>query len=163
VQQQNAPPLSENKAVLTNFLEQLPFALTGAQKRVISEITVDISNSFPMLRLVQGDVGSGKTVVAAIAALQAIANGKQAALMAPTEILAEQHRINFEQWFKNMKISVAWLTGKVKGKAREVQLKRIADGSAQMVIGTHALFQESVEFNDLGITIIDEQHRTSIV
>jgi ATP-dependent DNA helicase RecG len=162
VQQQNAPPLSENKAVLTNFLEQLPFALTGAQKRVISEITVDISNSFPMLRLVQGDVGSGKTVVAAIAALQAIANGKQAALMAPTEILAEQHRINFEQWFKNMKISVAWLTGKVKGKAREVQLKRIADGSAQMVIGTHALFQESVEFNDLGITIIDEQHRFGV-
>jgi ATP-dependent DNA helicase RecG len=162
VQQQNAPPLSENKAVLTNFLEQLPFALTGAQKRVISEITVDISNSFPMLRLVQGDVGSGKTVVAAIAALQAIANGKQAALMAPTEILAEQHRINFEQWFKNMKISVAWLTGKVKGKAREVQLERIADGSAQMVIGTHALFQESVEFNDLGITIIDEQHRFGV-
>ena len=162
VQQQNAPPLSENKAVLTNFLEQLPFALTGAQKRVISEITVDISNSFPMLRLVQGDVGSGKTVVAAIAALQAIANGKQAALMAPTEILAEQHRINFEQWFKNMKISVAWLTGKVKGKAREVQLERIADGSAQMVIGTHALFQESVQFNDLGITIIDEQHRFGV-
>jgi ATP-dependent DNA helicase RecG len=115
-----------------------------------------------MLRLVQGDVGSGKTVVAAIAALQAIANGKQAALIAPTEILAEQHRINFEQWFKNMKISVAWLTGKVKGKAREVQLERIADGSAQMVIGTHALFQESVQFNDIGITIIDEQHRFGV-
>jgi ATP-dependent DNA helicase RecG len=97
-----------------------------------------------------------------MAALQAIANGKQAALMAPTEILAEQHRINFEQWFKTLKISIAWLTGKVKGKAREVQLQRIADGSAQMVIGTHALFQEEVKFNDLGLSIIDEQHRFGV-
>jgi ATP-dependent DNA helicase RecG len=121
-----------------------------------------MEKSFPMLRLVQGDVGSGKTVVAAMAALQAIANGKQAALMAPTEILAEQHRVNFEQWFKSMDISVAWLTGKVKGKAREVQLERIADGSAQMVIGTHALFQEAVIFNDLGLSIIDEQHRFGV-
>ena len=121
-----------------------------------------MEKSFPMLRLVQGDVGSGKTVVAAMAALQAIANGKQAALMAPTEILAEQHRVNFEQWFKSMNISIAWLTGKVKGKAREVQMQRIADGSAQMVIGTHALFQEAVIFNDLGLSIIDEQHRFGV-
>ena len=162
VQCQQAPCLTEDKNVLANFLDQLPFELTGAQQKVSAEINRDINKSFPMLRLVQGDVGSGKTVVAAIAALQAIANGKQAALMAPTEILAEQHRINFEQWFKDMKISVAWLTGKVKGKAREVQLQRIADGSAQMVIGTHALFQESVTFNDLGITIIDEQHRFGV-
>ncbi len=162
VQRQQAPCLAEDKNVLAHFLDQLPFELTGAQQKVCAEINRDINNSFPMLRLVQGDVGSGKTVVAAIAALQAIANGKQAALMAPTEILAEQHRINFEQWFKDMKISVAWLTGKVKGKAREVQLQRIADGSAQMVIGTHALFQESVTFNDLGITIIDEQHRFGV-
>jgi ATP-dependent DNA helicase RecG len=97
-----------------------------------------------------------------MAALQAIANGKQAALMAPTEILAEQHRVNFEQWFKSMNISVAWLTGKVKGKAREVQMQRIADGSAQMVIGTHALFQEAVTFKDLGLSIIDEQHRFGV-
>jgi ATP-dependent DNA helicase RecG len=121
-----------------------------------------MEKSFPMLRLVQGDVGSGKTVVAAMAALQAIANGKQAALMAPTEILAEQHRVNFEQWFKNMNISVAWLTGKVKGKARAVQMQRISDGSAQMVIGTHALFQEAVTFKDLGLSIIDEQHRFGV-
>ena len=162
VQRQQAPCLTENKTVLAHFLDQLPFELTGAQQQVCAEINRDINKTFPMLRLVQGDVGSGKTVVAAIAALQAIANGKQAALMAPTEILAEQHRINFEQWFKDMKISVAWLTGKVKGKAREVQLQRIADGSAQMVIGTHALFQESVQFSDLGITIIDEQHRFGV-
>jgi len=162
VQRQQAPCLTENKTVLAHFLDQLSFKLTSAQQKVSAEINSDINNSFPMLRLVQGDVGSGKTVVAAIAALQAITNGKQAALMAPTEILAEQHRINFEQWFKDMKISVAWLTGKVKGKAREVQLQRIADGSAQMVIGTHALFQESVQFSDLGITIIDEQHRFGV-
>ena len=162
VQQQQAPSLVENKALLAHFLEQLPFALTGAQAKVSAEITADMKNSFPMLRLVQGDVGSGKTVVAAIAALQAISSGKQAALMAPTEILAEQHRINFEQWFKSMNISVAWLTGKVKGKAREVQLERIASGDAQMVIGTHALFQETVQFDDLGITIIDEQHRFGV-
>ena len=162
VQQQQAPSLVENKALLGHFLKQLPFALTGAQEKVSAEITADMKNPFPMLRLVQGDVGSGKTVVAAIAALQAISSGKQAALMAPTEILAEQHRINFEQWFKSMNISVAWLTGKVKGKAREVQLERIASGDAQMVIGTHALFQETVQFDDLGITIIDEQHRFGV-
>ena len=162
VQQQQAPSLVENKALLAHFLEQLPFALTGAQEKVSAEITADMKNPFPMLRLVQGDVGSGKTVVAAIAALQAISSGKQAALMAPTEILAEQHRINFEQWFKSMNISVAWLTGKVKGKAREVQLERIASGDAQMVIGTHALFQETVQFDDLGLTIIDEQHRFGV-
>lgn len=162
VQSQPAPSLTTNKQALSHFLDQLPFELTGAQQKVSQEIAADINKPYPMLRLVQGDVGSGKTVVAAMAAIQAIANGKQAALMAPTEILAEQHRINFEQWFKTMDISVAWLTGKVKGKAREVQLGRIADGSAQMVIGTHALFQDSVEFNDLGITIIDEQHRFGV-
>ena len=162
VQSLPAPSLTTNKQALSHFLDQLPFELTSAQKKVSQEIAADINKPYPMLRLVQGDVGSGKTVVAAMAAIQAIANGKQAALMAPTEILAEQHRINFEQWFKPMDISVAWLTGKVKGKAREVQLGRIADGSAQMVIGTHALFQDSVEFNDLGITIIDEQHRFGV-
>lgn len=162
VQAQPAPSLGHNSEVIAQFLNQLPFKPTGAQQRVTKEISSDMEKSFPMLRLVQGDVGSGKTVVAAMAALQAIANGKQAALMAPTEILAEQHRVNFEQWFKSMNISVAWLTGKVKGKAREVQLERIADGSAQMVIGTHALFQEAVIFNDLGLSIIDEQHRFGV-
>lgn len=162
VQAQPAPSLTPNAEVISHFLNQLPFKPTSAQQRVVSEISSDMEKPFPMLRLVQGDVGSGKTVVAAMAALQAIANGKQAALMAPTEILAEQHRINFEKWFNTMKISVAWLTGKVKGKAREVQLQRIADGSAQMVIGTHALFQEEVKFNDLGLSIIDEQHRFGV-
>lgn len=162
VQLQQAPLLSEDKSARNKFLEQLPFELTAAQQRVAAEINRDISTAIPMLRLVQGDVGSGKTVVAALAAVQAIANGKQAALMAPTEILADQHRINFEQWLRPLGIRVAFLTGKVKGKAREVQLKAIAEGQAQMVIGTHALFQETVAFNDLGLSIIDEQHRFGV-
>jgi ATP-dependent DNA helicase RecG len=162
VQQQQAPVLTEDKSAATAFLEQLPFSLTAAQHRVAAEISSDISTAIPMLRLVQGDVGSGKTVVAALAATQAIANGHQVALMAPTEILADQHRINFEQWLQPLGIRVAYLTGKVKGKAREVQLGAIADGTAKMVIGTHALFQESVEFYDLGLSIIDEQHRFGV-
>jgi ATP-dependent DNA helicase RecG len=162
VQQQQAPVLSEDKTASATFLDQLPFDLTAAQQRVVTEISTDIGSAIPMLRLVQGDVGSGKTVVAALAAVQAIANGHQVALMAPTEILADQHRINFEQWLRPLGIRIAYLTGKVKGKAREVQLEAIADGTAKMVIGTHALFQETVEFNDLGLSIIDEQHRFGV-
>jgi ATP-dependent DNA helicase RecG len=162
VQQQQAPVLSEDKTAAATFLDQLPFDLTAAQQRVATEISTDIGSAIPMLRLVQGDVGSGKTVVAALAAVQAIANGHQVALMAPTEILADQHRINFEQWLRPLGIRIAYLTGKVKGKAREVQLQAIADGAAKMVIGTHALFQETVEFNDLGLSIIDEQHRFGV-
>ncbi len=162
IQAQPAPKLTYSGELISNFLNQLPFKLTDAQQHVAHEISSDMEKPFPMLRLVQGDVGCGKTVVAAMAALQAITNGKQSALMAPTEILAEQHRINFEQWFKSMNINVALLTGKVKGKAREVQLQRIADGNAQMIIGTHALFQEEVKFNDLGLIIIDEQHRFGV-
>ena len=162
IQQQSAPILGEDKTAKSAFLKQLNFQLTGAQTRVADEINRDIESTVPMLRLVQGDVGSGKTVVAALAALQAIANGKQVALMAPTEILADQHRQNFEQWFKPLDIRVTWLTGKIKGKARALKLSEIADGKAQMVIGTHALFQETVEFNDLGLSIIDEQHRFGV-
>lgn len=162
VQQQQAPVLFEDKTAKNKFLSQLAFDLTAAQQRVGAEISADISTAIPMLRLVQGDVGSGKTVVAAMAAVQAIANGKQAALMAPTEILADQHRINFEQWLRPLGIRVAFLTGKIKGKAREMQLQAIADGSAQMVVGTHALFQDSVKFSDLGLSIIDEQHRFGV-
>lgn len=162
VQQQQAPVLSEDKTAAATFLDKLPFDLTAAQQRVASEISADIGTAIPMLRLVQGDVGSGKTVVAALAAVQAIANGRQVALMAPTEILADQHRINFEQWLRPLGVRLAYLTGKVKGKAREVQLQAIADGAAKMVIGTHALFQETVEFNDLGLSIIDEQHRFGV-
>ena len=162
IQQQAAPALAPNEAANQHFLEQLPFTLTAAQQRVADEISADISQPLPMLRLVQGDVGSGKTVVAGLAAMQAIANGMQAALMAPTEILAEQHRVNFETWFRPLGIRIAWLTGKLKGKGREVQLGAIADGSAQIIIGTHALFQEGVEFHNLGLTIIDEQHRFGV-
>jgi ATP-dependent DNA helicase RecG len=162
IQQQAAPALAPNDTANKHFLEQLAFTLTGAQQRVAAEISADISQPIPMLRLVQGDVGSGKTVVAALAAVQAIANGMQAALMAPTEILAEQHRVNFEAWMRPLGIRIAWLTGKLKGKGREVQLGAIADGSAQIIIGTHALFQEGVEFHNLGLTIIDEQHRFGV-
>ena len=162
IQQQPAPVLTENTALKQQFLASLPFSLTAAQTRVAAEVSHDLSNSTPMLRLVQGDVGSGKTVVAALAALQAVANGKQAALMAPTEILAEQHRLNFETWLKPLGIKIAWLTGKQKGKSREIQLQAIQDGSAQVILGTHALFQEGVEFHDLGLTIIDEQHRFGV-
>ena len=162
IQQQKAPILEMDTRAHDLFLNNLQFSLTGAQQRVLTEIIDDMSCAVPMLRLVQGDVGSGKTVVAALASVQAIANGKQVALMAPTEILAEQHRNTFEEWFKLLGIHIAWLTGKVKGKAREVQLSMIADGSAKMVIGTHALFQESVEFDDLGLSIIDEQHRFGV-
>jgi ATP-dependent DNA helicase RecG len=162
IQHQAAPALLPNQAAAERFLAQLPFTLTGAQQRVASEISADISQPIPMLRLIQGDVGSGKTVVAALGAVQAVANGMQAALMAPTEILAEQHRVNFEAWLAPLGIRIAWLTGKLKGKGREVQLAAIADGSAQIVIGTHALFQEAVEFHNLGLTIIDEQHRFGV-
>ncbi|MDB9970699.1 ATP-dependent DNA helicase RecG [Porticoccaceae bacterium] len=162
IQHQAAPALLPDQAAADRFLAQLPFTLTGAQQRVASDISADISQPIPMLRLIQGDVGSGKTVVAALGAVQAVANGMQAALMAPTEILAEQHRVNFEAWLAPLGIRIAWLTGKLKGKAREVQLTAIADGSAQIVIGTHALFQEAVEFHNLGLTIIDEQHRFGV-
>ncbi len=162
IRQQEAPAMPNDQELTAQFLNTLPFALTDAQRRVSNEIDKDICQPVPMLRLLQGDVGSGKTVVAALAALQAIAGGYQAAIMAPTEILAEQHRKNFETWFTPMNIRVAWLSGKLKGKAREYQLNAIADGSAVLVVGTHALFQGQVEFHNLGLTIIDEQHRFGV-
>lgn len=162
IQQHGAPALSCDEKMRTQFLNSLAFQLTGAQLRVSLEIQNDLLKPVPMLRLVQGDVGSGKTVIAALAALQSVAAGKQAAIMAPTEILAEQHRNSFQAWLEPLGIQLAWLTGKVKGKARERQLSMIKDGSAQIVIGTHALFQEEVEFHDLALTIIDEQHRFGV-
>jgi len=144
------------------FLKQLPFKLTQAQQRVIADLEDDLLQAHPMQRLVQGDVGSGKTMVAAMAALYAIENGVQVALMAPTELLAEQHRNNFQQWLQVLGLKVAWLSGKSKVKQRREALKSIADGSAQMVIGTHALFQETVIFYHLGLVIIDEQHRFGV-
>lgn len=161
-QQQQAIALQTNKILEQRFLAALPFSPTQAQQRVTSEIRHDLSQTLPMLRLVQGDVGSGKTLVAALAALTAIGSGYQVALMAPTELLAEQHAANFARWFTPLDISVAWLGGKTKGKARQTTLAAIADGSAQMVVGTHALFQQQVEFSQLALIIIDEQHRFGV-
>ncbi|MDG6816896.1 ATP-dependent DNA helicase RecG [Glaesserella parasuis] len=162
VQQHFAEPLCYQTDLKQRFLATLPFQPTNAQSRVTAEIEQDLAKPFPMMRLVQGDVGSGKTLVAALAALLAIDNGKQVALMAPTEILAEQHAHNFANWLRPFGIEVGWLAGKVKGKARTAQLEAIKNGDVQMIIGTHALFQDQVEFNNLALVIIDEQHRFGV-
>ncbi|KEZ19997.1 ATP-dependent DNA helicase RecG [Glaesserella parasuis] len=162
VQQHFAEPLCYQTDLKQRFLATLPFQPTNAQSRVTAEIEQDLAKPFPMMRLVQGDVGSGKTLVAALAALLAIDNGKQVALMAPTEILAEQHAHNFANWLRPFGIEVGWLAGKVKGKARTAQLEAIKNGDVQMIIGTHALFQDQVEFHHLALVIIDEQHRFGV-
>lgn len=162
IQDDAAPALPASGGLATRFLTQLPFSLTGAQRRVLSEISADISQTTPMLRLVQGDVGSGKTVVAAMAMLQAVAGGYQAALMAPTELLAEQHYKSLKRWFEPLDIEVAWLSGKLKGKARLDAKAMIAEGQARVVAGTHALFQDDVHFHRLGLAVIDEQHRFGV-
>lgn len=150
------------------IIDSLPFTPTDAQKRVVEEIQFDLNQPHPMLRLVQGDVGSGKTLVAALTAAPMVDEGYQVAIMAPTEILAEQHLLNFTQWFgsifeeENKGKKIAWLTGKVKGKAREKVLAEIASGEAKLIIGTHALFQDDVNFHQLGLAIIDEQHRFGV-
>ncbi|UTW44455.1 ATP-dependent DNA helicase RecG [bacterium SCSIO 12696] len=162
IQSSGASPLSTPPKLKQQFLQQLGFVLTGAQQKVSEEIAADMAKPQPMLRLVQGDVGSGKTVVAALAALAAVGSGKQVAIMAPTEILAEQHRSSFENWLQPLSIRTAWLTGKLKGKGREAQLAAIADGSAAVAVGTHALFQDDVNFHNLGLVIIDEQHRFGV-
>lgn len=161
-QRYHAQPLTANDTLKETLLAALPFRPTGAQNRVVAEIEQDMGQDFPMMRLVQGDVGSGKTLVAALAALRAIANGKQVALMAPTELLAEQHATNFTAWFEPLGIQVGWLAGKQKGKARIAQQDAIASGQVQMVVGTHAIFQEHVQFNGLALVIIDEQHRFGV-
>lgn len=158
---QRAVPLPAARRLPQLYLDNLGFTPTGAQQRVGREIAHDLAQAEPMLRLVQGDVGAGKTVVAALAALQAIEAGYQVALMAPTEILAEQHFLNFQRWFAALDIEVAWLAGKLKGKARASSLERIAAG-APMVVGTHALFQEEVRFARLALVVIDEQHRFGV-
>lgn len=162
VKQQFAEPLRYQTDLKSRFLAGLPFQPTQAQSRVTADIERDLAQNSPMMRLVQGDVGSGKTLVAALAALLAIDNGKQVALMAPTEILAEQHANNFANWLRPFGIEVGWLAGKVKGKARNAQLEAIKNGDVQMIIGTHALFQENVEFHHLALVIIDEQHRFGV-
>lgn len=149
-------------AVQERFLAQLPFQPTNAQQRVVNEIQADLAQPIPMLRLVQGDVGSGKTLVAALTALTAIGQGYQVALMAPTELLAEQHALTFRQWFEPLGIGVGWLAGKQKGKAREASLAAIKAGEVQLIVGTHALFQAEVTYQNLVLVIIDEQHRFGV-
>ena len=161
-QQHEAWPLIASDSLKTRLLDSLPFSPTGAQQRVVADIETDLAKPHPMMRLVQGDVGSGKTLVAALAALRAIEHGYQVALMAPTELLAEQHAINFANWLNPMDIEVGWLAGKLKGKARDSELARIESGEAKMVVGTHALFQEQVVFSNLALVIIDEQHRFGV-
>lgn len=154
--------LPANSVWHEKFLQTLPYQLTGAQRRVSAEISQDMQRSQPMLRLVQGDVGSGKTVVAAMAMMQAIAGGYQSAMMAPTELLAEQHYRNFKKWFEPLGLRVLCLTGNLKGRARTNALEAISNGEAHIVLGTHALFQEGVEFAKLALVIIDEQHRFGV-
>jgi len=161
-QRDGAPPLAARQVEVDAFLDALPFTPTAAQRRVLREISADLARPLPMLRLVQGDVGSGKTLVAAGAALQAIANGYQVALMAPTEILAEQHWHNFHQWFEPLGVGMEWLSGRTKGAKRAGALARIASGETALVIGTHALFQADVSFARLGLVVVDEQHRFGV-
>jgi ATP-dependent DNA helicase RecG len=156
----DAVSLLGDDKVNQKFLNALPFSPTNAQARVVDEIKTDLAKAQPMMRLVQGDVGSGKTLVAALAALTAISQGYQVALMAPTEILAEQHAINFANWFSPLDINVGWLAGKTK--AKRLALEHIASGKMQMVIGTHALFQADVIFKNLVLVVIDEQHKFGV-
>ncbi|MGY8561826.1 ATP-dependent DNA helicase RecG [Paracidovorax citrulli] len=162
LQAHHAPPLAGPGRLAKALLQQLPFALTGAQQRVFKQIREDLARPSPMLRLVQGDVGSGKTVVAALAAMLAVEQGKQVALAAPTELLAEQHLVNLRGWLEPLGVRVAWLAGKVTGKARSQVLEQVANGQAQVVVGTHALMQDAVVFHDLALAIVDEQHRFGV-
>jgi ATP-dependent DNA helicase RecG len=161
-QTESAQPLNAGNEQIDRFTATLPFELTRAQQRVVTEILGDMAEPHPMMRLIQGDVGSGKTVVAAIACLMAIGSGVQAAIMAPTELLAEQHWHNFTAWLKPLNIEPAWLSGSQGTKARRDSIAAIADGSGQLAVGTHALFQEGVTFNNLALVVIDEQHRFGV-
>jgi ATP-dependent DNA helicase RecG len=157
-----AIPLAGGQAEVGGFIADLPFRLTAAQQRVVAEVLDDLEAPHPMMRLIQGDVGSGKTVIAAIACLKTIACGVQAAIMAPTELLAEQHWRSFSGWFRPLGVEPAWLSGSQRGASRREALATIADGSARIVVGTHALFQEGVQFDRLALIIIDEQHRFGV-
>ena len=159
---ESAPALPAGSKLQRDFIDSLPYSLTGAQNRVVAEISDDLQAPHPMMRLIQGDVGSGKTVVAAAACAQAVAAGVQAAVMAPTELLAEQHWSGFSSWFEPLDVKLAWLSGSQKQADRRSSLDAISDGSADIVIGTHALFQEGVTFGNLGLVVIDEQHRFGV-
>ncbi|HKK06904.1 MAG TPA: ATP-dependent DNA helicase RecG [Gammaproteobacteria bacterium] len=162
VESQAAPPVQAPGRLAERFLEGLAFSLTGAQRRVSEEVLADLAQTHPMQRLVQGDVGSGKTVVAALAALAAVEAGYQCAVMAPTELLAEQHFQNFAAWLEPLGVSVAWLSGKLRVRARTSVREALASGEIRVVVGTHALFQEDIAFDDLALVIVDEQHRFGV-
>ena len=159
--EQGAPVLVARDDLGARLLDQLPFGLTGAQLRAMAEIANDLAQPYPMQRLLQGDVGAGKTIVAALAACQAISAGWQAAFMAPTEILAEQHYLKLKDWLEPLGVRVAWLSGSLRTKAKREQLAATA-AEAQLVVGTHALIQEGVDFARLGLAIVDEQHRFGV-
>ncbi|MDP2878798.1 MAG: ATP-dependent DNA helicase RecG, partial [Sulfuricella sp.] len=159
---QSAAPMPPRQRLTRALLAALPFPLTRSQQRVMAEITGDLAKPHPMQRLLQGDVGSGKTIVAALAALQAIENGFQAAIMAPTEILAEQHYQKLSAWLVPLGLRVVWLAASLPKKEKQAALAAVAEGEAQLAIGTHALFQEQVVFRNLGLAIIDEQHRFGV-
>jgi ATP-dependent DNA helicase RecG len=157
-----APKLAAKKSLTQQLLKALPYTLTKAQQKVLKEINHDIAQAHPMQRLLLGDVGSGKTVVAALAALQAIGNGYQVAFMAPTEILAEQHYHKLSEWLIPLGLEPVWLSGSLKKKDKTAAIKHIAEGTTQIAVGTHALFQASVEFKKLGLVIVDEQHKFGV-
>jgi len=157
-----APALRPRNQLTHALQEKLPFKLTSAQQKALAQIRHDLVQPYPMQRLLQGDVGSGKTIVAALAALQCVENGYQVAIMAPTEILAEQHYRKFSAWLEGLGVSVAWLAGSLRQKQKREALERVASGEAMVAIGTHALFQEEVEFHNLALAVIDEQHRFGV-
>ena len=161
-QQGKAPELIFKSTLIPALLKRLLFKLTKAQQKVFSEVSKNLTVSKPMLRLVQGDVGSGKTMIAILAALQAVENGYQVAMMAPTEILAEQHYFNFIELLESLSIKITFLSGRIKGKKRIEALELISSGQSQIIIGTHALFQDGVQFKKLGLMVIDEQHRFGV-
>ena len=157
-----AHPLPARGALLRHFVQKLPFKLTAAQGRVVNEVLADIAAPKPMQRLLQGDVGSGKTIVAAIACLAAVDGAHQAAVMAPTEILSEQHWRKFNDWLAPMGVRIAWLHGGLKKKQKSAVLNSVSRGEAQIIIGTHALVQEGVKFASLALAVVDEQHRFGV-
>lgn len=162
IRQHSAPTLSEKTNLTSAFIKTLPYELTSAQRRVVDDIYADLSKPQAMMRLIQGDVGSGKTIVALLAMLKVVENGYQAAMMAPTEILAEQHYLNFKKFLADFDIHIAWLSGRLKARDRNYGLSAISGGQAKIVIGTHALFQKEVTFKQLGLVVIDEQHRFGV-
>lgn len=160
--EKNAPSLVATNMLTQQLLSRLPFTLTGAQQRAHAQIIQDLAQNHPMQRLLQGDVGSGKTIVAALAMLHTVAAGYQSALMAPTEILAEQHYAKLQSWFTPLGLEIAWITGSQKKSVRQTLMNRLAEGSLQLAVGTHALIEDPVAIPRLGLAVIDEQHRFGV-